>query len=98
VKSRKKRKPYSSINSDTRRTLLSLVKDNNSSIKEAAQQLNINYSTAKTILQLFRRTGRIEKIDKPDCMFPTQDDCDMESKDLTSSEMEMEAQFPFHRP
>ncbi len=72
VKSRKKRQPYCSINSDVRRVLLYLVKDKTYSIKEAAQKLNINYSTAKTILQLFRRTGRIDKIDKPDSMIPTQ--------------------------
>jgi len=46
-----------------------MVKDKNLSIKEAAIKLNINYSTAKTILQLYRRTGRIDKIDKQD-FFP----------------------------
>jgi transposase len=34
-------------------------------IKEAASALKINYSTAKTILQLFKKTGRIDKIDQP---------------------------------
>ncbi len=62
-KIRKKRNPYHSINSSIRRVLLFLVKDQNYSIKEAAIKLNMNYSTAKTILQLFRRTGRIDKID-----------------------------------
>eukprot|EP00347_Sterkiella_histriomuscorum_P016876 403351507 len=65
-KIRKKRKPYHSINSNVRRVLLYMVKDRNFSIKEAAIKLNMNYSTAKTILQLFRRTGRIDKIDKQD--------------------------------
>lgn len=32
-------------------------------IKDAATRLNINYSTAKTILQLFRKTGRIDKVE-----------------------------------
>lgn len=51
-----------------RRVLLYLVKDRNYSIKEAAIKLNMNYSTAKTILQLFRRTGRIDKIDKQELL------------------------------
>lgn len=79
IKTRKKRKPYSSINSEVRRVLLVLVKDKNYSIKEAAQKLNINYSTAKTILQLFRRTGRIDKIDKPDYMIPGLDSPNQET-------------------
>ena len=32
------------------------------SIKGAAKQLQINYSTAKTILQLYRKSGRIERL------------------------------------
>jgi predicted transcriptional regulator len=32
-------------------------------IKEAAASLGINYSTAKTILQLYKKTGRIDKIE-----------------------------------
>lgn len=32
------------------------------SIKAAAKQLEINYSTAKTILQLYRKSGRIERL------------------------------------
>lgn len=62
--SQKKRKPYNYIESETRRWLLHLVKDRGFKIKEAAQALQINYSTAKTILQLYKRSGRIDKIDK----------------------------------
>lgn len=32
------------------------------SIKQASKQLNINYSTAKTILQHYKVTGRINRI------------------------------------
>jgi transposase len=42
-----------------------LVEENGLLIKEAAKNLKINYSTAKTILQLYKKTGRIEKIDNP---------------------------------
>lgn len=49
-KKRRKRKPYNSIDSNQRRDLLKLVKEENVSIKEASVRLKINYSTAKTIL------------------------------------------------
>ncbi len=60
----RKRKPYHYVNSGLRRYLLYLVKDQNYSIKDAAQALKLNYSTAKTIIQVFRKTGRIDKVDK----------------------------------
>ncbi|CDW91255.1 UNKNOWN [Stylonychia lemnae] len=60
----RKRKPYHYINSGIRRYLLYLVKDLNFSIKDAASTLNINYSTAKTIIQVYKKTGRIDKVDK----------------------------------
>jgi hypothetical protein len=41
-----------------------MVKDMRISIKEAAHFLNINYSTSKTILQLYRRTGRIDRLER----------------------------------
>ncbi len=41
-----------------------MVKDMRISIKEAAAFLNINYSTSKTILQLYRRTGRIDRLER----------------------------------
>lgn len=36
------------------------------SLRKAAKELNIKYSTAKTILQIFRREHRIAKKEKPD--------------------------------
>lgn len=62
--SRNKRNKYEKIESDTRRKLLYMVKDLKISIKEAAHFLGINYSTSKTILQLYRRTGRIDRLEK----------------------------------
>lgn len=41
-----------------------MVKDMQISIKDASQALGINYSTAKTILQLFRRSGRIDRLER----------------------------------
>jgi transposase len=41
-----------------------MVKDLKISIKEASQILGINYSTAKTILQLFRKSGRIDRLER----------------------------------
>lgn len=64
MKSIRKRKPYNYVNSGFRRYLLHLVKNLNYSIKDAAAALNINYSTAKTIIQVYKRSGRIDKVDK----------------------------------
>jgi transposase len=61
---RSKRNKYDKVESDIRRKLLYLVKDLKVSIKDAAQYLGINYSTSKTILQLFRRTGRIDRLER----------------------------------
>lgn len=61
---RSKRSKYDKIESDTRRRLLYMVKDLKISIKEASSALQINYSTAKTILQLFRRSGRIDRLER----------------------------------
>jgi predicted transcriptional regulator len=33
-------------------------------IKEAAEEVGINYSTAKSIITLLRKTGRIDKLSK----------------------------------
>jgi transposase len=46
-----------------RRWLLHLVKERGFRITEAAEVLSINYSSAKTILQKYRRTGKIDNDD-----------------------------------
>lgn len=38
--------------------------DNNMNIKEAAAELDINYSAAKAIVKVFRTTGRVKKIER----------------------------------
>ncbi len=62
----KKRDPYIQVSNHKRRLLLYYVKDERMSIKAASDLLLVNYSTAKTILQLYRKTGRIDRIDKPE--------------------------------
>ena len=57
-----KRNIYDRVDTEKRKRLLHLVDVAGVSIKAAARQLGINYSTAKTILQLYRRSGRIERL------------------------------------
>lgn len=64
IKKRRERHPYNQVDTEQRVALLNLVERDGLIIKEAARKLQINYSTAKTILQLYKRTGRIEKIDQ----------------------------------
>ena len=61
---RSKRSKYDSIGNVKRRRLLEMVTEEGVQIKIAAERLGLNYSTAKTILQLYRRSGRIEKIER----------------------------------
>ena len=49
----KRRSKYQIIDSDLRMRLLKLVDEENMTIKQASDLLNVKYSTAKTILQLF---------------------------------------------
>ena len=64
IRKRRQRHPYSQVGTHQRQALLDLVQRDGLIIKEAAKRLAINYSTAKTILQLWKRTGRIIKIDQ----------------------------------
>ena len=61
----KRRSKYQMIHSETRRNLLHLVENVRKTIREASDKLGLNYSTAKTILQLYRKTGRIDRINSP---------------------------------
>ena len=45
---------------DKRELLINLVEETGLTIKEAAQKLKINYSTAKHIVKVYKRTGIIE--------------------------------------
>lgn len=57
----KEKAKYKKINNSTRRQLLDLVTLQQVQLKEASKILNINYSTAKTILRIYRLEQRIEK-------------------------------------
>jgi transposase len=61
-KKRSKRTKYDFIDSEKRRLLLHYVDTEKKTIKEAANELQINYSSAKTILQFYRKSGRIERL------------------------------------
>jgi hypothetical protein len=52
---------YSKVDNRTRMMLLKMVKEEGISLKSAANVLKINYSTAKTILRVFRLENRILK-------------------------------------
>jgi hypothetical protein len=52
---------YSKVGNEKRLALLNMVKTQGKSLKDAASLLNINYSTAKTILRVYRVENRILK-------------------------------------
>ena len=51
------------ISQETRDALISLV-DERKTIKEAAKHLGVKYSAAKSIVKIFRDTGRAKKMSK----------------------------------
>lgn len=59
---KKRRKTvYTKIDNETRTKLVKMMLSNKYLLKDAAQYLNINYSTAKTILRVFRNEKRMIK-------------------------------------
>lgn len=60
----RKRDEYDSISTDTRRALVQLVFQHNVSIRRASIYLGIKYSTGKTLVQQYRRTGNIDRVKK----------------------------------
>lgn len=61
LRKKRKKSSYTKINNETRLKLLEMVYVQNQHLKEAARVLGVNYSTAKTILRVFRVEKRIEK-------------------------------------
>jgi len=57
----KNKRPYLKIEDERRTELLKMVKEEKIGLKEASRKLNINYFSAKTIMQTFRKKGRIHK-------------------------------------
>ena len=60
-KIRKKRNAYQKIDDDLRLQLLEAVQQNGETLKSASKRLQINYSSAKSIIHTFRKEGRILK-------------------------------------
>jgi transposase len=58
----KARVPYDSISTETRRLLLKLTQQDGVSIRKASKALQIKYSTGKTLIQLYKKTGRIDRV------------------------------------
>lgn len=52
---------YAKISNRQRQALIERVTSTGCTIKSAAKDLSINFSTAKAIMQIFRREGRITK-------------------------------------
>jgi len=57
-----KRDHYDSISTETRRMLVKLTQEDGVSIRKASKALQIKYSTGKTLIQLYKKTGRIDRV------------------------------------
>lgn len=53
---------YSLVPPNSRKRLVSMVEREGVNVRAAADRLELNYSTAKSIIRLFRKTGRIENL------------------------------------
>ena len=60
----KVRRGYVQISQEERNTLLRLVMSDRLTIKKAAVLLDIHYSAAKSIVKIYKDTGRIDKLAK----------------------------------
>jgi len=54
------KRSYVPVEFDKRQKLIQAVEEDGLTIKEAAQNLKINYSTAKHIVKVFKRTGEVQ--------------------------------------
>ncbi len=61
---------YIAVDEPTRAALLELIDSKQITIKAAAEELSIHYSTAKNIVKLYRRYGRIYRLPKRQCHLP----------------------------
>lgn len=53
------KRSYIPVELDKRQQLIKLVEEDGLTIKEAAQNLKINYSTAKHIVKVYKKTGEV---------------------------------------
>jgi transposase len=56
------RDSYDSISTEVRRMLIKLTINDGISIRQACNVLDIKYSTGKTLVQLYRKTGRCDRV------------------------------------
>ena len=54
------KRSYIPVEFDKRSKLIKAVEEEGLTIKEAAQNLKVNYSTAKHIVKVYKRTGEIQ--------------------------------------
>lgn len=54
------KRSYIPVEFEKRQKLIQAVEEEGLTIKEAAQNLKINYSTAKHIVKVFKRTGEVQ--------------------------------------
>lgn len=54
-------KVYNTTTNKQRKDLIMMVKEKNYSVKEAAEILKLNHSTAKTVLRVYKKENRIKK-------------------------------------
>lgn len=61
ISKKRKRAKYRSVDNTLRKQLINLVQNEKIQLKQASQNLNINYSTAKTIVRIWKRENRVMK-------------------------------------
>lgn len=59
----RKRPQYDKVTTERRAQLLSAIYEQGIPPKKAAALLNINYSTAKTIIQVYKQQGRVRRFE-----------------------------------
>jgi hypothetical protein len=74
-----------------RQTLIEKVEKEGLTIKDAAKELGINYSTAKHIMKVFRHTGEVETKIMMKRKTKESNDCYQESDMQTTSDVPMES-------
>lgn len=73
---------------DDRESLIEKVISEGKTIKQASEEMNINYSTAKHILKVFRKTGRAETLLMLKRQKKNKEDVDMDSSPQTQESSE----------
>jgi hypothetical protein len=59
---RPKRGNYSFVDNNTRDILIDMVIENNKTIREACTILKLKYTTAKSVLTVYKKNGRVHRL------------------------------------